>query len=240
MRVILAILSVLISVNVLSQNEICEIDLSKIPQKKVRRFIEMQLERNKNFIDEIRPCCPSSNIDMNGYCYMSQQFLIKDSLETVWQLYENTSPDISWNGNIVSFGLLLSKQQKQVMYAKELSFSHIEPGQVYIINLKLLKGIYNMAVGIEVTEVDHSDGIIRFSYLEDGKTSGRQTIKLISTIDGATRVIHSSVFKSHSNFRDKHLYPYFHRRIVNEFHNNIANILHNNTFNTRPIRASSL
>ena len=54
-----------------------------------------------------------------------------------------------------------------------------------------------------------------------GKARGLQKIQLVETPEGYTRIIHITYFRSNSRFRDKALYPHFHKKAITEFHNNI-------------------
>jgi hypothetical protein len=100
-------------------------------------------------------------------------------------------------------------------------FTGIDTGQVFLVNLKLLKGVCNLAVGLEIISVDSVNRCIKFSYVKGNKSEGEQVIQFVSTEKGFTRIIHHTDFKSNSKFRDKYLYPYFHRLAINEFHRNV-------------------
>ena len=92
-------------------------------------------------------------------------------------------------------------------------------------NLKLLNGLYNLPVAFEITKIDEGNKMIEFSYLKGGKARGAQVIQLMSTDRGYTKVVHKSYVQSHSKFRDKYLYPYFHNKIINEFHGNMRRLI---------------
>jgi hypothetical protein len=81
--------------------------------------------------------------------------------------------------------------------------------------------LYNLAVAFEIIAIDVLNREIIFSYVEGGKSQGEQSIQFIDTKDGYTEIIHSTLFKSDSKFRDKFLYPKFHIKAINEFHKNI-------------------
>ncbi|MFW5804665.1 MAG: hypothetical protein ACOCWG_05495 [bacterium] len=201
------------------QKRINDIDFNRIPQKKIRNYLLLQKEKIENFSEIVASSL--SDKDIENFAKMKQQYVIDENPQVVWDSYVSVCPTKSWNGKILSFGLLCSKFNDFIMYHDDQDFSGISPGQVYYLNLKLLKGLYNMAVGFEVLEVDYSRRVIRFSYLEDGKSKGQQVIQFHKTREGKTRVIHDSFYKSSSSFRDKYLYPLFHRQIVDEFHENM-------------------
>jgi hypothetical protein len=124
----------------------------------------------------------------------------------------------------VSFGVLLQKFPNNIYYNHD-SIDGIETGQVYFLNLKILKGICNIPVAFEIITVDTTEKIIEFSYIEGNKSSGVQQIKFCDFGNDSTQIIHTSYFKSDSDFRDKRLYPFFHKKIVNDFHRNMRKLL---------------
>jgi hypothetical protein len=201
-----------------------DIDLKRIPQKKIRNFITKQID---NHVTQFSDVEASWNLDpdIRNYHELESEYYIKDSLQKVWKLYKSVSPSIAWNGRIVSFGLLFSKNTNFLMYQNENTYKHIETGQVFYINLKVLRGMYNLAVGLEIIGIDTLNMTIRFSYIVGGKSLGEQTIHFISTEDGFTKIVHSTAFRSSSKFRDKFLYPFFHQKAIDEFHHNIVNNL---------------
>ena len=58
------------------------------------------------------------------------------------------------------------------------------------------------------------------TYGLDNATHGRQRIYFLKD-ENRTMILHISNFKSDNKFRDKHLYPKFHEKFIDEFHNNI-------------------
>jgi len=146
---------------------------------------------------------------------------LKELPDKVWKTYQNTSPAESWNGSMISFGLLLSKSQNTVMYNNDKYYAGIDTGQVFYVNLRIMKGLYNLAVGLEIINIDHAQRSITFSYLKGGKSQGEQTIIFKPTKKGYTEIVHMTAFKSGSFIRDRYLYPYFHKIAINEFHRNM-------------------
>ena len=88
-----------------------------------------------------------------------------------------------------------------------------------------MRGLYNLAVGLEIIDIDPVNRSITFSYLKGGKSRGEQTIYFITSRKGFTEIIHQTAFKSNSYLRDRYLYPYFHRKAINEFHRNMRNAI---------------
>jgi hypothetical protein len=214
----------LVSIIGYSQNELSDIDLNRVPQKKIRNFIDTQIKNHVDHFSDVKASWKEGQ-DIKQYWQLESTYIIKDSPEKVWRLYKTVSPAVSWNGRIISFGLLLSTRSNYVMYNTDNNFSEIDTGQVFYVNLKILLGIYNLAVGLEIVSIDDVNKSIVFSYIKGGKSQGEQTVHFVGTEEGYTRIIHSTAFKSDSKFRDKFLYPYFHKKSINEFHRNIMNSL---------------
>ena len=206
-----------------AQKRLNDIDLHRIPQKKVREFI-LQQQKNVYELREIKPSCLKGE-DLSDLNELTYTYVIKDDIQTVWDQYFTTSPAESWNGEMISFGLLFSKRTNYIAYCDDHNFTCIDSGQVFYVNLGILGGIYNLAVGLEVTDVNEKDKYFQFSYLKEGKSKGLQTIKLTETDEGYTSIEHHTLFKSNSPFRDKILYPFFHKRAITEFHRNMEFIV---------------
>jgi len=111
------------------------------------------------------------------------------------------------------------------MYRKDNYFTGIDTGQVFYVNLRIMGGIYNLAVGLEIIDINPVNRSITFSYLRGGKSRGEQTLYFRRARKGYTRIIHQTAFKSNSFIRDRYLYPYFHRIAINEFHRNMRNTI---------------
>jgi len=204
--------------NALSQKSFMDIDLYRIPQKKVRQLISDQINSESRFEDINVSFKPDD--DTAFYRKVNKLYLIKENISEVWNNY--LTPDLSkvWNGRMVSFGILIIKDEQNICYRDEININ-ADTGQVLYLNLKLLKGIYNLAVAFEITRIDTVKKIIVFNYIEGGKSSGEQILKFRSTPEGYTEIEHKTFFRSNSKFRDKRLYPFFHLKAIDEFHENI-------------------
>ena len=146
-KYILPILFILNVFQCKSQVTFSEINFNKIPQKKVCEYlIEQQNHQIQSFTD-IKPSI-KTNSKIKGYKTHVKEYFFKDSLAKVWQHYLVTNPGDSWNGKKVSFGMLFSKKDKKIVYSDE-SISQIDTGQIVYLNLKLLKGIANLATVFE-------------------------------------------------------------------------------------------
>ena len=203
-----------------SQLPVDSIDLNRIPQRKIRHFLIQERQNQVQYLTDFKPSC-RDNADTCGFSIMQNTYLIKEKLEDVWNAYRNTSIAKAWNGKLTSLGLTFSKWSNQIFYGNDGVSNTIDTGQVFLIDLHLLHGLYNLPVGMQILNIDN----VTFSYLEGGKSRGIQIIRFLEDVDGFTRIIHISAFKSNSAFRDKHLYPFFHTKVLNEFHKNILSAI---------------
>ena len=205
------------------QLDMADIKLEQIRQRKIRKYIECQIEENKHQFSEIHPSWNRGE-DLSSYSKNEMTFLLKGNLQDVWQGYLSADPSKSWTGRMVSFGLLLQKFPGNIFYNHDLIMG-VDTGQVCFLNLKLLLGIFNVPVAFEIITVDPVEKVIEFSYIEGNKSSGVQHVKFLDIGGGLTEIVHTSYFKSDSQLRDKWLYPFFHEKIVNGFHHNMKKLL---------------
>jgi hypothetical protein len=165
--------------------------------------------------------------DESKFNVIEKIFYLKYKLANVWDCYRHSDPSRTWNGHKIRLGLLISKISNSVTYSGNNSFPEIDTGQVYFLNLKLLKGLLNVPVAFEITNIDQNRQILEFSYLDSNKSKGKQTIQFFDDGNGCTRIVHRSYFKSDSLVRDD-LYPFFHKKFIREFHRNMAHIVKKN------------
>ena len=210
----------------ISQSITRKIDISRIPQHKVRTLIANQTDNSEILnMDELSASYEKGQ-DIKKYHIIESYYRLRESPDEVWNIYQETCPAESWNGKMVSFALLVSKNDNLVLYGNDNCFNGIDTGQVFYINLRLLKGLYNMAVALEIINIDVVNKSVTFSYLKGGKSRGEQTIYFLPTKKGYTRILHQTAFKSGKLIRDNYLYPWFHRKIINEFHRNMKRNLY--------------
>ena len=202
------------------------IDLNRIHQEKVRSLIVDQFSETSLLECSILEPTFRKGQSLTGYRHLESAYFLREETSKVWKSYQVTSPAQSWNGNMVSFGLLISKPERTILYMDDLGYSGIDTGQVFYINLRILKGLYNLAVGLEIVDIDSVIRSITYSYIKGGKSRGEQTIFFVPTKRGNTRIIHQTAFKGSSFIRDRYLYPWFHRLAINEFHRNMRRSLY--------------
>lgn len=206
-----------------AQDSLEEIDLLKIPQKQIRNFI---VNQRKNQI--IRFVDVNSSVTKEepseGLRNHEKTYTLKQEIGKVWNAYVTANPAQSWEGKRVSFGVLFSKISNYIMY-NDGQFNGLDSGQVFYINVGIMKGLENLAVAFEILKVDVDNKKIAFSYVDGGKSVGIQTIQFIDLQNGNTQVVHHTLFKSDSRFRDRFLYPFFHSRVINEYHRNMKKLI---------------
>ena len=191
------------------------VDYNRISYKKVRRLISLQKHFGLKTFAEIHPVCYNDQDSSNFRVYKKSQ-LIKQNIEVVWDNLINQSPSSEFDGRIVTFGMLYSKKCNNILYNNEPS-TGLEEGQVLFFNLRVLSGIKNLAVALEVTNLDRENKIVEYCYVEHGDTKGTQRFSLTTTAEGFTEITQFTRYKCNSRFRDRRLYSFFHERIVKEF-----------------------
>lgn len=200
------------------------INLKQIPQRKVRKYIKSRAFDKIHDFSSLHSSWKKEN-NLSDFNFNKKIFYFKYKLGNVWECYIHANPVKTWNKQSVRFGLLISKYQNSITYRNTMNVPGIDTGQIFFLDLKILKGIFNIPVAFEVTNIDYGKQLIEFGYLENNKSLGKQTIQFTSNGDTGTRIIHCSYFKSGSALRDKILYPFFHKKFINSFHRNMKHQL---------------
>lgn len=201
-----------------------KINIDDIPQRKIRNYIvSNSIDKMDNF-SSIRASW-KKDIRESDFNVIEKTFFLNYSLSDSWEFYRHANTLNMWNGKTVRFGLLLSKCTNSAINVINSSFHEIDTGDVYFLNLKLFKGLFNVEVAFEITRIDSKQRIMEFSYIDNNKSLGKQTIEFFENGPGKTKIVHRSYFKSDSNIRDKLFYPYFHKKFLNEFHRNMCKLI---------------
>lgn len=195
------------------------IDFSRIKQPKVRALLQDNNLKTHDDLSKLRSLCYDPS-DGKHYFKHTKSFLIHAALGEVWTAYKTISPQETRKGGMVSFGLMYSRKQNQIMYPGD-SYAGIEAGQIVFLNLNLLGRFIQLAVGHEITAVNENDKTIKICYLQNGASTGTQLIQLQESKEYQTEVVHETWYRSRSVFRDKVLYPGFHEKGLTEFHENV-------------------
>jgi len=215
--------SILLSQISYAQIHINSVDFKRVPQKKVQDLLKQQAESGVNYFTELRPSCYEEQ-DSNKYSFQNSSHIIKEKILKVWAKLKSIRPREEYSGKMVSFGFLYSKSKDKIFYDND-DIKGIEEGEVLYLNLKLLGGVKNIAVALEVTKVDEVNKTIQFCYLDNGMTQGTQQVRLTENRDGNTIISQESRYRNRSKFREKRLYPIFLQKAVNELHLNIRKFI---------------
>jgi hypothetical protein len=202
------------------------INLKEVPQRSVRKYIQSRAIDKMNDFSAIHSSW-KKGINESDFHVIEKKVYLKKELSVVWECYRNTNLPKSLNRHHIRLGLMISKCSNSVTYTKNLDFPEVDTGQVYFLDLRLLKGLFNVPTAFEITNIDPKQQIVEFSYLDDNKSLGKQTIQFFDNGDGRTRIVHRSYFKSDSWLRDAFLYPYFHKKLIKEFHRNMRHLVIN-------------
>ena len=214
------------SLQIAVSQDLKRINLNEIPQRKVRNYI---ITRSIDKMQDYSSIQPSwkKEIDASGFKIIEKTFFLKYGLSSVWEFYRHSRTFKMWNGRSIGFGLLITKCSKNITYAKSISCPEVDTGQVYFLNIKLIKGLFNIPVAFQIINIDQLNKTVEFSYIDNNKSTGKQTIQFFDDGTGRTRIVHKSYFKSNSAFRDDWLYPHFHKKFIREFHRNMNKLINN-------------
>jgi hypothetical protein len=200
------------------------INLKEINQRKVRKYI---VSREINLMPSFSSIHASwkKDTDESGFNINEKTYFLNYSLANVWDCYRHADPRKAWNKKSVRFGLLITKSSNTVSYASNAFFPEVDTGQVYFLNLRLVEGLFKIPVAFEIITIDDKLQIMEYSYIDNNKALGKQSIRFFDTGDNHTRIVHRSYFKSNSSFRDNFLYPFFHKKVINDFHRNMKHLV---------------
>jgi hypothetical protein len=205
-----------------------DVDLTRVKQKTVRKFIHNNGLRSLEDFANISHSL-THNPDISTFHRHVKTFSFKHNIEDVWSAYKTIGPVQTCNGSMLSFGLQYSRRNHKITYHED-DHGSIEKGQIVFLHLRLVWGLVNIAVGHEITEVNEDEKFIQMCYLKGGASRGTQYIRLKETPEGNTEIIHETFYKSHSDFRDKQLYPALHGLVISEFHRNVRLELESKNF----------
>ena len=195
------------------------IDFLRIRQKSVHKLLGKNKIQTLKHLADLQSFCYDPN-HTKKYNKHHKLFAIHAPIEKVWETYKTISPQDTWNGSMVSFGVMYSRKRNQVSFHDD-AYLGIEPGQLIFLNLNLFGKVAHLAVGHEVVDVYEDLRQIKICYVQNGASVGTQLIQLKKISESETEVVHETWYTSGSWFRDKILYPVFHARAIGEFHTNV-------------------
>jgi hypothetical protein len=200
------------------------IRLDAISQRKVRNYlVSRDIAQMTDF--SLIHSSWKEEFNKSDFNIQEKEFYLDYDLSSVWESYRHVNAIKMWNGKSVRFGVLLSKPSNTVVYEGNTSSPEIDTGQVYFLNLRMIRGLVNIPVAFEIINIDQIHQLIEFSYIDSNKSKGKQTIQFFDNGDGRTRIAHTSYFKSGSHLRDNLLYPWFHNKFIKEFHGNMRQLM---------------
>jgi hypothetical protein len=202
-----------------TKEALVEIDRSKILSSHSLEYLNKHKLRNSLDLDCLSPKC--YNETDNGHFYThSKTYLINYNIEKVWGAYLNIPPKLAWSGSKLAFSFTYDPPKRNFTYADD-KYTGMKDNQLVFIVIKLLFGVFKLAVTHFVSKVSEKDKKVKLCYVEGGKASGSQMINFESVSENETRIIHVTKYKSDSKFRDEKLYPIIHEMIINAFHKNV-------------------
>jgi len=197
-----------------------KIDLKRIPQKSVVAFIQEQMDNSVLSFSEVKSTYTKGE-DLSQYLIHEEIYKIPHAPEKVWDHYMTANPGKVWKGKMLSFALMISKEDEKIMYSGE-EYTEAKVGQIFYIELNIF-GLKKVAVSHEIISIEAEKMYFEMSYVEGGKAVGKQRLTFFRTGEGETRIVHTTYYKSDSVFRDRYIYPYFHTKAINEYHTNMMN-----------------
>ncbi|MFV0593718.1 MAG: hypothetical protein ACK5M7_20265 [Draconibacterium sp.] len=204
-----------------AQVRLDDVDTSKIEYPAVIKYINRQMDSGIETFEEIQPSLnPGQSV--KDYNIIDREFLIRDSVNKVWDAYVNSGLQRSWSTRKIHYGFAYSRHADSIFYVGD-KVNAVIPGLIVNLNLNILFGIKSIAMAFEITRVDEKNKIIEFSYLKGNETEGKQQLIFEPTAKGNTLITHLSFYHSRVKPRDK-LYPYVHAQIINRFHRNMKRL----------------
>jgi hypothetical protein len=198
------------------------INFRLIKQKKIKQAIKREKLVSPADFEKVKSSCLcNEDKEFNTH---RKSYLFNYDIEKVWLAYRSTPPKKAWNDKLVSFGMMYESDQQVFHYENE-KMPVASVGQLVFINLHLLKGFINVAVAHKIMEINEVEKLIRTCYVESGASKGTQFVRFYDLGNNQTKVVHTTFYRSNSTFRDKHLYPLLHEKIITEFHQNINHYL---------------
>lgn len=202
---------------------LAQIDFQRIPQKKIREFIHWQIDNNVTSPELLTATYYPGEVT-DSYRFHEKVYNFKLPLDRLWKHYLSANPGISWTGNMISFGLMISKKEQTVTYVGD-PYAGAAVGQVMFIQIDVLGGLVKVPVAHEIISIDAGNKYLEVSYLKGGKSAGMQRISFFPNQDQTTRIVHTTYYRSASPFRDKFLYPIFHSLVIDQYHENMIRTL---------------
>lgn len=153
-----------------------------------------------------------------GFHTMTDVYKTTGAVDDVFGAFIGLSPKQAWAGS-AAFDLLYDRKEDAVYDRGARRFPPIREGQVVLLTLKIFAGC-RIPVAFEFVKVDQDAHELQFSYLEGNKSRGVQIVRFSQSGKDVVAT-HTSRFLSDSPWRDKNLYPHFHRKLLDDFYRQV-------------------
>ena len=196
-----------------AQTPISEADANKVGFKKVVKYLK---NVDLRYFSEIQPSI-NENSDLSAFHFHSATYTVNAPVEQVWNTCLFASPANLWKGKTLGLGCVYSNGSDEIFYRDHAHFEKPELDQIYFLNISILR-LFNIAAALIITDINHDENSIEFTYIEGNKAIGKQTLRLIAMCANETQITHDTHYKSSSRFRDRRLYPVFHQKAISDLH----------------------
>jgi hypothetical protein len=172
---------------------------------------------------------PSKTNDEAKKDYLKHEkiYIINKPLKEVWNTYSCFNAKEAWKTKRSNYIMSYDTDVHVYDFMSNETYDTLKVGKTYLLQLRLMS-VVKMPVVFQISKIDDEEKTIEFTYMEENKSNGFQTL-LFSEIDGKTQIIHTSYYKSGKKLRDKKLYPHFHELASDDFHKKLLDIIENKT-----------
>lgn len=193
---------------------VADIDFSKVPKPSLGTFFRKE---NITSLFQLGTAC----YDKAHEPYLSHRKVYHSDhpIEDVWNSYVLPHPKLCWDSKMITFQFMFSIPDDKPLY-RDGEFKKLAPGQIYFIDLEIIKGVLNIPVLHQIARVDDDEKVIQTCYMKTGKSEGSQWIRLKEKPGGGTEITHETLYKGTNLIRDRIFYPLFHLKAINQFHAN--------------------
>lgn len=202
-----------------AQTRLSDIETGRIEQKSIRKFLHAQAKLGMVYFEDFSASVDGTT-DRSKFDFDTHSFHLRQAPGSAWHAFLTTPPAKMWRGRTVSCGFIYSPISHRAYFSGD-DYPGLAPGQIFFIEMRIFFGLVRFPVCFVVTKVDPEQRTITFSYVSSGASEGEQTIRLMDDGKGETEILHSTIHQTGSVFRDKILYPIYHRKAIRDVHRNI-------------------
>lgn len=187
----------------------------KAIKKPVRKFLKKHPQ-----IDQFEASCPSFEA-CEGYYYVGKKYELNYTPEQIFSTLCEVSPQELWEGK-AAFQLSYVPEENH-LYTLLDDAPMVQEDMIIALNLKVL-GLTSIPVVFKILTVDRDENHLEFSYVQENKNHGIQSVRIYATEAGSV-VHHESKYYSGKDFRDKKLYPWIHHKLTDSFYENLETLI---------------